>query len=37
MFRGSIKSDLFIEEISSISVRSDISVDSFIFDFNFGE
>ncbi|XP_052711562.1 synaptotagmin-5-like isoform X1 [Crassostrea angulata] len=36
MSRGSIKSDPFTEETSSISARSDTSADSLIFDPNFG-
>ncbi|XP_048765538.2 synaptotagmin-6-like isoform X2 [Ostrea edulis] len=36
MSRGSIKSDPFTEETSSISARSDTSGDSLIFDPNFG-
>ena len=37
MSRGSIKSDPFTEETSSISARSDTSADSLIFDPSFGK
>lgn len=32
MSRGSVRSDPFTEDTSSISARSDTSVDSFVFD-----
>lgn len=37
MSRGSVKSDPFAEETSSISARSDTSVDSFVFDPSVGK
>ena len=39
MSRGSLKSDPFAgnEDTSSISARSDTSVDSYVFDHSFGE